>query len=157
MIRGKIPSNIPNNSTLALATTPAGNWSGVVGQTTGSSIILPSNTVTMSTMTVKAGTLTISVSPSPAPQTIVAGAGGVVFANYLFDATQSGEDIRFSAMLLQLTPGGQLSNGANSSLATCQLFDGAKALNTGSSVVTPLASGTYTWMFSFDESLLIQK
>lgn len=148
-LKGKISSLFENNQTVTITATPA-SWTNITGQVTGNSISFSSlSSVPMNQMTVKAGAMTISVSPSPAAQTIVAGTVGRVFANYQFDATQSGEDLRFSS--LTLTLGG---TGTASKLTACQLFDGNTAINTGSNVVTQAAA---TNAISFDQSLVIAK
>jgi hypothetical protein len=95
----------------------------------------------MNTMTVKAAALTVSVSTSPAAQSIVTG-GQVLFTNYQFDASQSGEDVRFGAVPLAFDQGDNTFAGAASKLTSCQLFDGTTALNTGSNVVNPSATAT---------------
>lgn len=148
-LKGKISTIFENNQTVTITATPA-SWTNITGQVTGNSISFSSlSSVPMNQMTVKAGALTISVSPTPAAQTIVAGTVGKTFANYQFDATQSGEDLRFSS--LTLTLGG---TGTATKLTACQLFDGETAINTGSNVVTQAAS---TNAISLDQSLVIAK
>ena len=148
-LKGKIPTGTANGTTLIASTTPSADWSNVTGQTTGNTISLSSNGVfTMNTMTVKAAALAVSVSASPASQNLVAGGQGVTLANYQFDASQSGEDVRFSS--LTLTNGGSNTSG----ISSCQLWDGATALNTGSNVVNP---STATPSFTFDQQFTVPK
>ncbi|MBA3733136.1 peptidoglycan-binding protein [Patescibacteria group bacterium] len=148
-IKGKIPSGASNGATVIVSANPSTGWTNVTGQTTGNSISLAgSGSFAMNTMTVKAASLAVSVSATPSAQSIVAGAQAVLLANYQFDASQSGEDVRFSS--LQVTNTGSNSTG----LTSCQLFDGATALNTGSNVVTTLA-GSAT--FTFDQQLVVPK
>src|SRR3989344_3684600 len=132
-IKGQIPSGAPGGATVILGTTPSSQWTTVTGQTTGNTISLSGNGIfAMNTMTVKAAALAVSVSSSPAAQNIVSG-GQVTFTNYQFDATQSGEDVRFGTLPLELS----FATGLPTELTSCQLFDGATALNTGSNVVNP--------------------
>ncbi len=150
-LKGKIPTGTPNGTTIVASTTPSSDWSNVTGQTTGNTISLSTAGVfTMNTMTVKAAALAVSVSASPASQNIVAGAQALTLANFQFDASQSGEDIRFSSVTL--TNGGTLTSTGN--LTSCQLWDGSTALNTGSNVVNPTSS---TPSFTFDQTFTVPK
>lgn len=135
-LQGQLATNFVNDQTITFATDPDNNWTTVTGQVTGNSITpAPTTSVSSNTMTLKAGTVSISVSTSPVAQTVVAGAQGFTFANYQFDATASGEDVRFTSLILALTA------SANSNYLTgCQLFDGTTALNTGSNT-KDVASG----------------
>lgn len=154
-LKGKIPSGAPNGATVVVSATPSG-WSNVTGQTTGNTISLSGNGVfSMNTMTVKSASLAISVSSAPAAQFIVAG-GTTTFANYQLDASQSGEDVRFSTIPLKLTFAG---GAAANDLSSCQLFDGSTALNTGSNVVNPASTVTTASdvAFTLDQSLTVAK
>lgn len=147
-LKGKIPSSTPNGTTITASTTPSSDWTSVTGQTTGNTITLTNGVFTMNTMTVKAAALAVSVGSSPAAQSIVAGGQGLTFSNIQLDASASGEDVRFSSMAL--TNGGSNTTGQSS----CQLFDGATALNTGSNAVNPDAA---TETFTFDQQLVVPK
>ncbi len=165
-LKGKIPSGAPNGATVTVSATPSSGWTNVTGQVTGNTISLSgAGAFSMNAMTVKAAALSIAVSATPAAQSVVAGSQGFVFANYQFDASQSGEDLRFSSI-------GLLYDGANQSLAAdpssqtaCQLFDSSTALNTGSNTVNPTNGGTatssnttgYSSTFTFDQSLVVPK
>lgn len=149
-LKGKLPSTLSNNSTIVASTTPSSDWTNVTGQTTGNNLTLTNAVFTMNTMTVRAAALDIRVSATPAAQSIVAGAQGFTFANYQFDASQSGEDVRFSSVPLALS-----ASVAANYVNSCQLFDGSVALNTGSNVVNPSATGNNT--FTLDQSLVVAK
>mgnify|MGYP001563713570 CR=1 FL=1 len=152
-LKGKVPTAVSNNTTIIASTTPSTDWTSVTGQTTGNSISLAalSTAVTMNTMTVKTASLAVTQSTSPVAQTIIAGGTGVTFANFQFDASQSGEDVRFSSIGLTDTVGGA---AVVTNLTGCQLFDGTTALNTGSNVVNPTAVVS---TFTFDSSLTVTK
>ncbi len=155
-LKGKVPSGVANGTTIVASTTPSSDWTNITGQTTGNTISLSGNGVfTMNTMTVKAAALAISVASTPSAQSIVSG-GSVTFANYQLDASQAGEDMRFSSMPLKLTFGGA---AVANSLNSCQIWDGATALNTGSNVVNPASSVTTgsDVTFTFDQSLTVPK
>lgn len=148
-LKGKLASSVPNGTTFTVSTTPSSGWTNVTGQTTGNTISLSGNGVfTMNTMTAKAGALAVTVSTNPASQNIVAGVQGVLLANYQFDASNSGEDVRFSTVALNQT-------GTATVLTSCQLWDGATALNTGSNVVNTTATGAQT--FSLDSMFVVPK
>ncbi len=152
-LKGKVPSSVTTNGvTIVASTTPSADWSTVTGQTTGNTIAsanLP-GVFTMNTMTIRTASLAVAVSASPASQFIVAGAQGLTLANYQLDASQSGEDVRFSSVVL--TNGGTLTSSGN--LTSCQLWDGSVALNTGSNVVNP-SSATPT--VTFDQTFVVPK
>ena len=146
-LKGKIPTGASNGAVITTTTTPSSDWTSITGQTTGNTISLSGNgLVTMNAMTVKSAALAISLSPSPAAQTVVAGSQ-VTFANIQLDASASGEDVRFSSLAL--------TKASVTGLSTCQLFDGATALNTGSNVLNPAITGAET--ISFDSSLTVAK
>ena len=150
-LKGKIPTGTTNGTVFTLSTNSgtSNDWSNVTGQTTGNTITLPSNLVTMNGMTVKSAALAYSLSTSPAAQSIVAGGSAVTFANIQLDASQSGEDVRLSS--LKVNPGSNVAG-----LSTCQLWDGASAITTGSNVLSTLTASTDNTL-SFDQSLTIAK
>ena len=148
-IKGKLASATPNGTTFYISTTPSSGWTNVTGQTSGNSVSFTGiGSFNMNTMTVKAAALAVSVSATPAAQSIVAGAQGVTLANFQFDASQSGEDVRFSTFAVTN------SGSTNAGLSSCQLFDGSTALNTGSNVATPSASTT---SITLDQQFVVPK
>jgi hypothetical protein len=158
-LKGKVASGIANSTTYIAYTNPGGTstsghtaWTNITGQVTGNTISLTNLAFTMNTMTVKSSALTVSVSTNPPAQTIVPG-GTVTFANYQLDATQSGEDVRFSSFPTTLTVG---TAGEENKLSACQLYDGSTALNTGSNAKNP-ATTVAAVTFTFDSSLTIPK
>ena len=154
-LKGKLGTNFVNDQTVVASTTPSSNWSNVTGQTTGNSISgssITSSIITANTMTVKTATLSISVSTNPVAQTIVSGAQGFTFANYVLDANSSGEDVKFTTLPLEYTTGGATATNINN----CKLYDGSTALNSGSNVVNPSAAGSTT-SFTLDTALTVTK
>jgi len=154
-LKGKLGTDFTNNQTIVASTTPSADWSNVIGQTTGNSISgtsITSAVVSGNTMTVKSAALTISVSTSPVAQTVVSGAQGFTFANYLLDASASGEDLKMSTVPLAYeTYGGTATNVNN-----CILYDDSTALNSGSNVVNPSTTGSSTSV-TLDTALTITK
>jgi hypothetical protein len=141
-VRGKVGTSASNGAVITATTVPSSGWTTVRGELTGNSISLSSNgTFSMNAMTVKAGAIVIGRATSPASQTVTPGGAGVLMVNFTFDATQSGEDVRFSSAPIAVAVGGSASV---TSLTACQLFDGATALNTGSGVLNPSSTATST-------------
>lgn len=149
-LKGKIPSSATNGTGITASTTPAA-WTGVKGEVTGDTITLSQGSFTMNTMTVKTAALSISVSTDPSAQTITAGSQKFVFAKYQFDATASGEDVRFSS--IKFLTAGSISASA---VTNCQVWDGTTALNTGSNVINNPTIGADN-TFTLDDNVVIQK
>jgi len=155
-LRGKVGTNFSDGDTIKATTTVSSTyWTDPEGVDTGDAYTLPGNTVTMNTMTVKAGSLNVSVGSTPAAQSIVAGAQDYTFTNYIFDATGSGEDVRFSSLPLR-------AHGTGMSISTdisgCQLWDGSTALNRGGNVINggSINSGSDT-TFTFNDTFTVPK
>ncbi|MFA5877715.1 MAG: peptidoglycan-binding protein [Candidatus Paceibacterota bacterium] len=153
-LRGKVASNIGNGGTYIVTTVPSSGWTNVKGETTGNTISLSSNgTFTMNTMTVKAGAIAVSRATSPASQTITPGGSQVNFVNLQYDATQSGEDVRFSDIPLVLTT----VTAVTTELTSCAIYDGATQLSTGSNTVNPSGSSPYSGTFTLDNPVTVAK
>ncbi len=148
-LKGKFGTDFANGDTITASTTASG-WGSVTGQSTGNTVTpTPSSTVTSgATMTLKAGALTVSVSSVPIAQTVIAGSSQFTFANYIFDATASGEDLRVTSIPLYNS-----SSGTATDLTNCRLYDGSTVLNS-SNVVNP-SSHASTTSFVFDGAGLV--
>lgn len=143
-LKGKLSTDFVSNDTLQASTTPSTQWTTVTGVSTGKSITpSPASAITGNTMTVKAGALAISVSSQPTARTVIAGANNFEFARYVFDAGQSGEDLRVTSFPAYLT----LSTITATNLTSCQMYDGATSITTGSNLVNPSAAGDNTFTF----------
>ena len=132
---GKVPSSTGNGMTYVVSFTPSTAWTNVTGQTTGNTITpAPASAVTLSTMTVRGGSLTVSVSTQPTAKTIISGANELEFARYVFNAGQSGEDVRLSSIPVYYD-----TTGTRTDLTNCYLFDGTTKV---SDVLNPSTSDT---------------
>ncbi len=154
---GKLGTDFTNNNTVTASTTPGSNWSTIRGTVSNISLTpTPSTAVIANTMTVKAAALAVSVSPIPSAQTIVAGLNAFTFANFVFDASGSGEDVRTTSFQPQISVG-QVNTADD--VRSCQLFDGETALNTGTNIVNPGNSvGNQTNVtFTLDSGVVIPK
>jgi hypothetical protein len=151
-LQGQLPSTISNGQTIVASTTPSTNWTNVTGASTGDTVSLSSlGLVTGNTMTIKTGSIVVSIAGTPAAQTMVAGVTGATVAALNFDATQSGEDIRFNSQKFDytdaLTPSG-------TDVTNCFAYDGATRLN--DTAVNPTTNSTgYT--FTFNTVLTVTK
>jgi hypothetical protein len=156
-IKGKVPTTATNGTTIVASTNPAVGWSNVRGETSGNTISLAGNTLfSMNTMTVKSGSIAIGRATSPASQSVTPGGSQVLFLNLQFDASQSGEDIRFSSIPAVLT---QSVAGAVTDLTSCAVYDGTTQLTTGSNTVNPSVTSpnTFTGTFTLDNPVTVTK
>lgn len=154
LVKGNM-SNDPAADATIITSLAASSVSGITGATTGNTITaVPSAAVIANTMTVKAGSLIVSVSGTPVTQTVIRGITGYTFANYVFDASASGEDVKVTTIALYDTMG---ANPNVAELSNMQLWDGATALNTGSNVTSLSGTASASFTFTLDNALVIPK
>ncbi|KKS26444.1 MAG: hypothetical protein UU87_C0002G0123 [Parcubacteria group bacterium GW2011_GWA2_42_11] len=154
IVKGNLNTDFAANDTFRTGmNTPDVRATSITGATTGNTITAtPAAAVWGNSMTVKGGALTVNVSATPVAQPVIAGTQGFTFANYLFDATTSGEDIRVTLMTLRY----QHTNLLGADLNTMFLYDGATKLNT--TAVDPVAGdGDQEVTFTLDVPLIITK
>lgn len=150
-LKGKLTTDFASTDTVIASTSPGTLFTTVTGQNTNTTVTpTPSSAVTGSTMTVKSSALSVSVSSQPTARNVIAGSQGFEFARYIFDASQSGEDIRVTSIPLAL----YTVTVASTNLTNCQLFDGATAVTSGSNLVNPTANASTT-SFTFDGTGLV--
>ncbi len=150
-LRGQLSSDFGNGDTIQATTTPSSTyWTNVRGTITGNSITLSGSDVTGNTMTVRSGQVVLSVASSPAAQTIVAGGTGVTVSGINFDATQSGEDVRFNSAKFLYTE----SLSTNDDINNCAAYDGATRLNSSG---VSFGDNADDLTFSFDTPLVVSK
>ena len=141
-LKGKIGTEIANNTTVAASTTPSADFAGTVrGQISGNTITPdPTSAITLSTMTVKAGSLAISVSSVPIAQTVIAGSKAFLFANYILDAGSSGEDVRLVGFPVEFN----LPSTSYSHITNCALFDGVSGVSNTQNPTGAASSTNFT-------------
>ncbi len=105
IVKGKLGSDFANGDTIVLSTTPNSDWSDATGDDTGDSVTLPSSLATANTMTVQAASLSATTLTTPAARSLVAGTTDFIFATALLDASNSGEDVKVTALVLEDTLG----------------------------------------------------
>jgi hypothetical protein len=153
-VKGKLPSTASNGAQVTVSTNPNTTWTNPQGQVSGSTVTLSQTSFSMNTMTVKGAALAVGVSSSPASQTFTAGATDLTMANVQLDASQSGEDVRISALPIRLTAAG---GGVIADLSSCRLFNGSTQLNSGSNVPSSLSTSGTATTFTLDNTLTIPK
>ncbi len=141
---GEVRKETPKVVTPTTSTVSGCATGAVYNTTTGQKCMVTTTAVPRS------GSLAVSVSATPTSSTIVAGSQGVTFTNYIFDATQSNESVRFSSLPLNVFGTGGMHN-----LSTCQLYDGSIALNTGLNVINPVDNSFQ--QFVFNNPIIIQQ
>ncbi len=158
LVKGNLGTTWSANDTIIVSfSTAASKVTSITGGTTGNNITAtPASNVLANTMTIKAGSLVVSVAGTPVAQTVIRGITGYTFANYIFDASASGEDIKVTTIALQDTEG---AGASGAELTTMQLWDGTTALNTGTNVVSPSdgTTGAVAYTFTLDVPLVITK
>lgn len=155
ILKGNLDTNWSTNDTIIASLTPSSAVTNITGATTGNAITAtPASSVSANTMTVKAGALTVSVSGTPVSQTVIRGVTGYTFANYIFDASASGEDVKVTTIALYDTMAGSADV---SQLSSMQLWDGATSLNNGSNVVSLTGTASASFTFTLDVPLIIPK
>ncbi len=101
-VKGQLSSDFDATDTVVITTNPT-DWTSATGDNTGDSITLANSLASANTMTVRAGSLTATTLTQPAAKSVVAGAVDVVFATFLLDAANSGEDVKVTAVVLEDT------------------------------------------------------
>lgn len=153
-IKGNLNTSFTNNSTIQLGIVMPSGTITAKGDTTNNSITAaPTSDITGDTATVKAGVLSISTSTTPAAQTVIAGTSNLTFANYVLDATNSGEDVRVTQLAAVIKTS---ANSIQTDLVNAQLYDGSTALLP---IVQPsaVAATTATTTFTLTNPIIVAK
>lgn len=89
---------------------------------------------------IKTAALSVTTSSTPVASNVVRGQQDFVFANFIFDASAGGEDVKISSIKVTDTLGG---NAAYADLANLELFDGATKLSTTNNTATNANTVTF--------------
>lgn len=152
IIKGNLNTDFATNDTfrVGFSAVDSRNFPTNTGAITGNTIAAtPAAAVWGNTMTVKGGALIVNVSATPVAQAVIRGTQNFTFANYIFDATASGEDVRVTLVTLRHQSSAQEVN-------TCFLYDGQTQLNT-TAVNTTYTVGDDEIAFTLDNPLVITK
>lgn len=129
----------------------------VKGTVTGDAITeAPTGDVAANVQTLKAGSLIAYTSTTPVAQSIVAGSSQVLFANLLFDATGSGEDVRITQIVITNTP---TAAAAANEITNIKLYvNGAplSVVNNGSTA-TDATAESFTFNLSGTDAVTVTK
>ena len=158
VVKGDLDSTFVANSTVQIQfSTPATDITAKGEVTNNTVTAAPTSNITGDTVSVKVGDLNISSSSSPAAQTVAAGTSGYIFANFVLDASQSGEDVKISQLKLKHT-----TSAANihSFITGLTLYDSAAPsapLNTPQGGESSTVSSTATSTITLLTPLIITK
>ncbi len=148
-LKGQLSADFEDGDTIIATTTPNSTyWTSAKGTITGNSITISNSEVTAHTMTVRAGAVVLSIAGTPSAQTIVAGGTSQTVSGINFDATQSGEDVRFNSLKLLYT------SSSGDDLNNCNVYDGATRLNSSTQT---LATTATNYTFNLDTALVVAK
>lgn len=87
----------------------------------------------------KQQSITINVSSMPPAQNVVAGSQNFEFAKFVFDASQSSEDIKITSIPIRMEAS---QSGTQTNITNLRLFDGSTILTSGIYAINPSGSGT---------------
>jgi hypothetical protein len=126
-IRGDLNSDFAANDTIQIDLPGPSTLTTAKGDTTNQTITAnPVSDLSLDTVTVKAATLSVSVSSTPAAQSVIIGSSGFTFTNLIFDAADSGEDIRVTQVVLAHRTDADTSREDH--IANLTLWDGSTQL-----------------------------
>ena len=151
-VKADLNSDFTAGDTVSVNIIPGTNVTAK-GVTTGKTVTpTPGTTQTSTTQTVQVGSLTASVATTPTAATVVAGTNGYTFANLVFGADSSGEDVRVTQIKLAQHTTGAAYPALISGL---KLYDGSTELLTSndpdptSTTATASATSTFTFVNAF--------
>jgi hypothetical protein len=151
-LQGQLDSSVTNGVTIQATTTPNSTyWTSAKGTITGNSITISNSTVTGNTMTVRSGSVSLTISSTPAIRTIVAGVSQQTVGSILFDASASGEDVRFNSAKFLYN---ETTLGSGEDPQNCYAYNGTTRLN--STAVNPTTDAADE-NFIFDVPLVVAK
>lgn len=144
-VEGDLNNDFGANDTIVLTVSDPSTYVIAEGNVTNESITPgPTSDLALDTVTVKVGAMDASVSATPAGQSVIVGQSGFTFANFILDASASGEAIRVTQIAVKHTTS---ANSIQSNIANLQLFDGATALfpiQQPTSQVATVATSTFS-------------
>ncbi|MBU4360947.1 hypothetical protein KKA66_03830, partial [Patescibacteria group bacterium] len=131
-VKGDLDSNFTADDTIRLDFTNGPDADITAkGDITGNTVTpAPTSLISGDTVTVKVADLNVSTSSSPAAQTVTAGTSGYVFANFVLDATQSGEDVKVTQLKLTHTTSAAGIHDNITGISLCDSIAPTVVLNT---------------------------
>lgn len=113
----------------------------------------PTADLALDTMTVRGAALSVSTQTTPAAQTVVIGKQDFVFANYVLDASTSGEDVNISTLAVRHTTS---ANSIQTNIANLEVVVDGVAIQP---IIQPTAqtNTVATSTFSFSSPIVVAK
>ena len=137
-VKGDLSADFAVNDTIQVKILPSDFTAR--GMTTDNSITLtPASVISCTALTVKPASLTVTVSSAPAAQTVVAGKQNHVFANYVFDASDSGTDVKITQVKVPVIT---VSTSFPDMVSGIELFDGTNEISVSSDTVAYSTAGS---------------
>ena len=160
-VKANLNNDVTANTTYRVGFTTPATAVTATGVGTGNSITAtPASDTHSNYQTVKAGTVTVTVNAVPVAQNLVSGSTDVVFAQYNFDASASGEDLKVTVFKPQMLLFGSAATTTDITSVRVFGFDGTTEgvqLNTGSNVLANLAASTDNQTLTLDKPFVIPK
>ena len=115
----------------------------------------PTSAVAADTMTIRVGKLNVSTLNTPVAQTVVVGSNGYTFAQFVLDASASGEDVKVTQLSIRHST---TAANLHQDISGMKIYDGALVLNLNdveSGDATTVSNATST--IDLDTALIIPK
>lgn len=155
IVKGRLGSDFKNGDKITISLKPSVDFMGVRGNISGNTITASPNSVILSNvMTIRETNINLSLFPIPISQFVVAGINDFTFANFIFDTTNSNEDVRLNSLRVQFT-----ASENPEDINECRVFKGNENLTTGGNIQNPPASfdSGDNITFTFDSGLVLMK
>jgi len=160
-VKADLSSDFANNDTIWTNIYPQliTAKGSVTGNTLTTTNIQSTGSKQTATKTIKAAKLAVSISPTPAATTVIAGTQNYAFANLVFDASDSGDNIKVTQVKFTVWT----TTGYPSNLANITIWDGAAQLATsndtgsGGNMTSATGGAEATTTFTLSTPLVVTK
>ncbi|MBI4099186.1 hypothetical protein HY442_01495 [Candidatus Parcubacteria bacterium] len=154
-IKGNLSTTYANNDTIQVGVAAPAATVTAKGSVTNNTLTPnPTTDVTTDTVTVKAANLKVTTNATPAAQTIIVGTNAFTFAEWTFDASDAGEDVRVTAIKPKNTVG---TADTQDDVVNQQLFTVSGSTETALQPIVQPTEGTATTTFTLSSPLVITK
>ncbi len=154
-IKGNLSTTYANNDTVQVGiAAPAATVTAKGSVTNNTLTPNPTTDVTTDTVTVKAANLKITTNATPAAQTVIVGTTNFNFAEWTFDASDAGEDVRITAIKPKVTVG---TANTEDDVVNQQLFLVSGSTETALQPIVQPTEGTATTTFTLSTPLIVTK
>ncbi|MBI2624124.1 hypothetical protein HYW67_01360 [Candidatus Parcubacteria bacterium] len=154
-IKGNLSTTYANNDTVQVGVAAPAATVTAKGSVTNNTLTPnPTTDVTTDTVTVKAANLKVTTNATPAAQTVIVGTTNFNFAEWTFDASDAGEDVRITAIKPKATVG---TANTEDDVVNQQLFLVSGGTETALQPIVQPTEGTATTTFTLSTPLVITK